>query len=59
MTEDRDAEIPRSRRHRVKLQEGMSAPIDKRGMSAKGEQPAKPSPPPKPADSAASAKPKK
>jgi hypothetical protein len=44
---------------RVKLQEGMSAPIEKKGMSGKGEQPAKTSPPPAPTDSARSAKPQK
>jgi hypothetical protein len=44
---------------KVRLQEGMSASIGKKGMSGKGEQPAKTSPPPAPSDSAQSAKPQK
>ena len=53
---ERDSE---EKRRRVLLQEGMSVPIEKKGMSAKGEQPVRPSAPQAPSDSADSAKPKK
>ena len=50
----RDSE---GKRRRILLQEGMSVPIEKKGMSAKGEQPVRPSPPQAPSDLGAPALP--
>jgi hypothetical protein len=59
MAGERSNEGKGAETRRVKLQEGVSAPIGKKGMSGKGEQPAKTSPPPAASDSAQSAKPQK